>query len=194
VVFGEDCASRCSARSVRHCPDCLIAFVVFGAFPRGAANVQIRVRRSREHHPSPFVANRGGKAVCRSIERPRDHPMRSDGNSGTGFIRRIRVASLRGAAQHVNHSGRCVRRLRLSLHGIHHPSHAHGVHAHRRIADFVFVSRGTNSFVRAFDQNSHGSVGSNLGHRRVFGHLSGPREPCSRNSWIFRLISHVSAS
>jgi hypothetical protein len=64
-------------------------------------------------HPSAFVANCGRKAVCCSIERPRDHPMRSYGNRGTGFIRRIRVASLCGAAQHVNHSGPCVRRLRL---------------------------------------------------------------------------------
>jgi hypothetical protein len=92
-------------------------------------------------HPSAFVANRGRKAVCCSIERPRDHPMRSYGNRGTGFIRRIRVVSLCGAAQHVNHSGHCVRRLRLSLHRIHYPSHSHGVHAHRRVADFVFISR-----------------------------------------------------
>ena len=133
--------------------------MVFVAFPRAAADVQIRVRGSRKHHPSTFVANGGRKAIRRSVKRPCDHPVRSDGNSGTGFIRRIGVASLSGAAQHVNHSGRCVGRFRLSLHGIHHPSHAHWVHTHGRVADFVFVSRCTHPLIRSLDQNGNGSVG-----------------------------------
>ena len=173
---------RRSMTSVRHGPDRLIALVVFVAFPRGTTNVQILVRGSRKHHPSAFVANRGRKPICRSIERPCDHPVRSYGNSGTGFIRRIGVASLCGAAQHVNHSGRCVRRLRLSLHGIHHPSHTHGVHAHRRVANFVFVSRCTNPLIRSFDQNGHGAVCSHFGDRRVFGHLFRTGEARSPNS------------
>jgi hypothetical protein len=74
-----------------------------------------------------------------------------------GIARRIGVASLSGAAQHVNHSGRCVGRFRLSLHGIHHPSHTHGVHTHGRVADFVFVSRCTHPLIRSLDQNGNGA-------------------------------------
>src|SRR6478752_274099 len=50
-----------SLTSIRHGPDCLIALMVFVAFPRAAANVQIRVRGSRKHHPSTFVATVVGR-------------------------------------------------------------------------------------------------------------------------------------
>src|SRR5271154_2325217 len=112
------------------------------------ADVQILVRGPCKHHPSASVANCGRKAICRSIERPCDHPVRAYWDSGTGFIRRIGVASLCGAAQHINHPGRCVRWLRLSLHGIHHPSHTHGfMHMGGSPILFSFPGVQTHSFV-----------------------------------------------
>jgi hypothetical protein len=133
----------------------------------------IRVRGSGKHHPSALSRTVVRKAICHGVERPRNHPMWCYGNRGTGFIRRIRVASLHGSAKHVNHSGHCIGRLRLSLHRIHHPSHTHGVHAHR-VADLVLISRRANPLIRTFDQNGYSAIGGDFGDRHVFSYCWGP--------------------
>ena len=109
--------SRHPLKNVRHGPNRLITIVAFTAFLRIARDVQERVRGSSTHHPSALVANCGRKIICRSIKEPCDDPLRSNGNSGARFIGRIGVASLCGAAEHVDHSQGSVRRLWLFLNG-----------------------------------------------------------------------------
>ena len=84
---------RHSVTGVRHGPDRLIALVVFVAFPRGATNVQIRVRGSRKHHPSAFVANRGRKdgTNARANESPREDLQEDQQYLGRGGGDRITV-------------------------------------------------------------------------------------------------------
>jgi hypothetical protein len=63
VVLREDFASRGSARSVRHSPDCLIAFVVFGAFPRSTSRKgSLKARQVRYHLNHSTTENRHQKA------------------------------------------------------------------------------------------------------------------------------------
>ena len=51
--------------------------------PRRAADVQIRVGCSVEHHPGAGISYRAREAVAHRIIWPDDHPVRADGNSRT---------------------------------------------------------------------------------------------------------------
>src|SRR6202167_412492 len=89
LVCHTPCIRHPLMTSIRHGPDRLVSLVVLIAFPGVTADVQIFVRGPCKHHPSAFVTDRGRKAICRSIERPCDHPVRSYWNSGTGSLRTI---------------------------------------------------------------------------------------------------------
>jgi hypothetical protein len=79
------------------------------------------------------------KPVCLRVKWPCDHPVRTDWYCGTDFVRGVSVTSLCSATQHVNHSGSCIARLRLALHGIRHPLQAQGIHTHWWRSNVLFV-------------------------------------------------------
>jgi hypothetical protein len=134
--------------SVTHGPDRPVVHVILISLPWIAADMQVRVRSSRKHHPCSTVANSRRKPTRRSIERPCDHPMRSNRNRRAGLIHGIGVASLRSATQHVDQTRRCVGWLRLALHNVDHPPHTMGF-KHIGGAPILFSSPGvqTHSFV-----------------------------------------------
>jgi len=130
----------------------------------------------------PFAAALKGHVI---------NPVRSYRNSGTGFIRRIGVASLCRAAEHINHSGRCVSLASAFLawqpSSIAYPWGS-CTWAGRRFCFRFPVYKPTHSFLGLERSYCRRQL---FGDRRVFGHMFRSGEARSPNSWIFRPISHV---
>ena len=84
--------------------DYAVPRVVLVSVPRRAAYVKVCVGRPSEHHHCPCVPHyRANSHGCR-VERPKQHPVRSDRNGRAGSIKGVGVAVLISPAQHVDHA------------------------------------------------------------------------------------------
>src|ERR1700683_1067280 len=95
--------------------------------------------------PSRMTADPGRLRV----ERPDEHPVRADGDGGTGLVERIGEAVLGGAVEHVDQPRRGVGWRRLPGHQVLDPHHAHRIRAHVRRADDVLVAGDADPLVGA---------------------------------------------
>ncbi len=74
---------------------------------------------------------------------------------------------LRSAAKHVTQPWRTIGRRGLSSKGVHKPLHSEFVDAHRRIANFILVSRSTYPTVSAFAKHCQFAFVVHFGNRCI---------------------------
>src|SRR5215813_5416481 len=78
--------------AISHRPDPHLTGLVLVTDPWRIADVQIGVRRAVEHLPRAGISNRVRKPAAVRIERPQDHPVRTNRNRRTRSVERIGVA------------------------------------------------------------------------------------------------------
>ena len=117
--------------------------------------MEVRIRRASKHHQRSRVAHDRWQAGGFGVERPDDHPVRTDRDGRAGPIKRIGVAVLQSPIEHVDQSGLGIRRFGLPCHDVQHPPHPHGTRAHICLSDDVFVARDTYPLVRTWTQHGH---------------------------------------
>ena len=106
------------------------------------------------------------------IKRPKNHPVRPYWDGRARPIERGIIAMLCSAAKHVTEPWRTIGRCGLSRKGVHKPLHSEFVDAHRRIANFILVSRSTYPTVSAFAKHRQFAFMVHFGNCRIACDLS----------------------
>src|SRR5580700_1082277 len=88
--------------SVGHCPNPSVAWPILVAVPWRTADMQMRIRRAGKHHQGSGVAHDCRQTSGFRVERPEDHPVRANRDSRTRPVKRIGVAVLQSAIEHVD--------------------------------------------------------------------------------------------
>ena len=134
--------------------------------------MQVRIRSPVKHDPRPAVAHVIWNPIACGVVRPRDHPMRADGNRRASPIERIRVAVLSRAAKHVYQARGFVGGSRQLFHDARGPFQAHRIGAHWDVADFVLVAGKADPFVCALAEGRQRAVVVQFSDSCVLGDLS----------------------
>src|SRR5580692_7331673 len=84
------------------------------------------VRGAREHDQRTGIAHDGRQTGGCGVERPDDHPVRTNWDRRARAIERIGIAVLSSSIEHVDKSGCGVRRFWLFGPDVEHPTHPMG--------------------------------------------------------------------
>lgn len=122
------------------------------------------------------------------IERPKNHPMRPYRNCRTRPIERGVIAMLCSSAKHVTQAWRTISRCGLSRKGVHKPLHSEFVDAHRRISNFILVSRSTHPTVSAFAKHCQFAFVVHFGNHRIACDFS---RACTHRTCDFHILVRV---
>ena len=153
--------------------------------------MEVRIRRASKHHQRSRVAHDRWQAGGFGVERPDDHPVRTDRDGRAGPIKRIGVAVLQSPIEHVDQSGLGIRRFGLPCHDVQHPPHPHGTRAHICLSDDVFVARDTYPLVRTWTQHGHRALSIHFRNGGLARDAVRPRQERSSNLGFQYFIGDV---
>ena len=143
--------------------------------------MQVGIRRTVEHDPSPRITHVTRNSVTVGVVWPNDHPVRTNRDWRTSPVEWIGVAVLGRTTEHINQARSSIRRSRRLCHYIFRPLYALFVHAHWHVPDFVLIARTADPIFRALVEDGEGAIMVHFGDSGIFGDLTWARHPSSRD-------------